>query len=1674
MKNKLTAFALLILCFTSISFAQITINGSGSYATIQAAINAASSGDIIYVSDGTYVITTTITVNKSLTIQGQSEAGTIINANANGASYAFHLNESDITLTNFTILPPLGPGTLGTSTGGGYAIHASKTPSTISNITITNLTVENGNRTGIDLNGVNNAILNNITSKNAAYGNGISLSGVVGASLSNITTGNNAWGGIAVYVSKPSQANRGSNNVTIDATTCTIPEWNKVYVQDEYSLVNTNTTVTGYDYLVKNNFNSSLSGYTLYVDNLTNAVSLALVFKENEFVGSAASSYIQKLSNSQFYVESGMKIQPAVNAAVAGNTINVGAGVFDEDLTLSKTLNLIGSGVGTTTIRGVIGGSGSTIAIAANNVEVSGLTITRLGNNTTDWNDPLLNSAGISIQGTSFTGALIHDNLITGNRTGIDINNSLGHTIRNNRIINNRTGLIFRNQTDNLLVTENEITNNWTVGIVFLDASGGTNSPVQTALNCEFSNNNISGNWYGQIVERQTGGSLPAPGTTNLKNFIKNWLGTSDPTITTANSAEPGYSAQIPVEFGGSATPPVTPQTTILGAASANVIYAPYLSQSTDLDVETTLNRGTYGFQGDLTKLSTNSTTTTIEDVIQVATPGSTIEILPGTYEAFDVTTPNLTLIGNGALINHGSPAITVAANNTTITGFAFDFGTADYAIQVNAGVTGTVVSDCNFNVTNGIDNQSTNPVNAEYNYWGFGGNTSGPTIATNIGGTGSVITEALAGTVDYNPWVGKNSTPLNAATSVAVNTASVTWDWLNFFGPNFAFQLDFDGVAGSLVNTSVATNSAAIPTPLTYNTTYRWFVRSIADPLNTWIGPFTFTTQNIPAPVLTAPANTLTGVPILPTFSWTWSGIGAVTYRLEVSTSNTFATTVIDTTGLNTLSLLMPEYHKLANNITYYWRVTVIQGLNTNVSAISSFKTTPVVSVSPINPINGSAGVYFDPTYFSFQIVNGFTGTLKYLVQYRVNATVPTIAEWAGANTFTLTNLLSELPYPITLLANSKYYWRVVVLNASDEVVSYSGNYYFTTKSGAPTPYLSYPIGGQPVATNSPSFYWYIGTYDLTNITFDLEIATDAAFTLNHQTVTNINGLQYDWGLAPLTPGTTYYWRVTTWYKKGNVLEQHSSTSSYSTFKAMGTGTATTPYLSYPVGGLSIYTTTPTLYWYTGASTDGVVFDVYIKLSSAGGYTQIADNTSNLYFDMSGPLLNPFTLAAGSTYNWYVVATGGNGSVTSGVSSFVVNSSVGTGSVIASWPVGNPYVYSLTPTLYWYMYGSQTGLTKYVIKYSQTNSDLTQGAWTALGGGVDLALSETSYTIPTNLTAGLKYYWAIAGYNGGSLVTSWSTGSFTVSTTTTAVNVYLSTPVGGTTVYTLTPTLYWYATGAISGITSYDITYSNTSNFLGGLPPAFVTTVNTGTDNFYTLPSNAALAGATIYWKVTVNYAGGPSTSTTGSFIIDPGSSNVVPLVGSPINNTELKATAATLSWFTPAQSKAKLSYTVEYSESNNFANSKIASGLSEPQLNISGLKENTTYYWRAKSVDPQGTSSKFSEVALFRTSGKVTGVEEQEIPSQFELSQNYPNPFNPTTVISYALPKNTFVTIKVYDMLGREVKTLVNKENAAGRYSVDWNGDDNFGSKVSTGAYVYRITAGDFVSVKKMILIK
>jgi photosystem II stability/assembly factor-like uncharacterized protein len=99
------------------------------------------------------------------------------------------------------------------------------------------------------------------------------------------------------------------------------------------------------------------------------------------------------------------------------------------------------------------------------------------------------------------------------------------------------------------------------------------------------------------------------------------------------------------------------------------------------------------------------------------------------------------------------------------------------------------------------------------------------------------------------------------------------------------------------------------------------------------------------------------------------------------------------------------------------------------------------------------------------------------------------------------------------------------------------------------------------------------------------------------------------------------------------------------------------------------------------------------------------------------------------------------------------------------------------------------------------------------------------------------------------------------------------------------------------------------------------------------------------------------------------------------------------------------------------------------------------------------------------------VTSVEmsSNSQPAGFGLEQNYPNPFNPNTTINYRLPKNGHVTIKVYDILGNEVKTLVNEYKPAGEYSVNFDA-----GKLSSGMYIYRITAGGYTAAKKMTLIK
>ena len=126
---------------------------------------------------------------------------------------------------------------------------------------------------------------------------------------------------------------------------------------------------------------------------------------------------------------------------------------------------------------------------------------------------------------------------------------------------------------------------------------------------------------------------------------------------------------------------------------------------------------------------------------------------------------------------------------------------------------------------------------------------------------------------------------------------------------------------------------------------------------------------------------------------------------------------------------------------------------------------------------------------------------------------------------------------------------------------------------------------------------------------------------------------------------------------------------------------------------------------------------------------------------------------------------------------------------------------------------------------------------------------------------------------------------------------------------------------------------------------------------------------------------------------------------------------------------------------------------------------------YLLSVAVDMNGniwTGSNGFGTTVFNENG-ISAVSNEAEPLSYELVQNYPNPFNPATTISYKVSQPSFVSLKVYDMLGSEITALVNEEKSAGEYHVDFNA-----SGLSSGIYFFKISAGEFTAVRKMLLLK
>ncbi|MBI3787269.1 MAG: T9SS type A sorting domain-containing protein, partial [Ignavibacteriales bacterium] len=229
--------------------------------------------------------------------------------------------------------------------------------------------------------------------------------------------------------------------------------------------------------------------------------------------------------------------------------------------------------------------------------------------------------------------------------------------------------------------------------------------------------------------------------------------------------------------------------------------------------------------------------------------------------------------------------------------------------------------------------------------------------------------------------------------------------------------------------------------------------------------------------------------------------------------------------------------------------------------------------------------------------------------------------------------------------------------------------------------------------------------------------------------------------------------------------------------------------------------------------------------------------------------------------------------------------------------------------------------------------------------------------------------------------------------------------------------------------------------------------------------------SGTTYFWRVRARNAGAASAfSSVGSFTtITPPS---VPTLLSPAEGATNQPTTLTLIW---RPSFNASTYHLQISTASDFSSTVTdQSGLADTSSTVTGLQKSTLHFWRVRASNAAGASA-FSPTRQF-TTGIATSVEltENGIPTTFYLSQNYPNPFNPSTKFEIHIANLGLVTLKIYNVLGNEIATIMNGDFVPGIYRVTWKADN-----LPSGMYFYRLNVLSrsnerWTATKKLLLIK
>jgi hypothetical protein len=587
-------------------------------------------------------------------------------------------------------------------------------------------------------------------------------------------------------------------------------------------------------------------------------------------------------------------------------------------------------------------------------------------------------------------------------------------------------------------------------------------------------------------------------------------------------------------------------------------------------------------------------------------------------------------------------------------------------------------------------------------------------------------------------------------------------------------------------------------------------------------------------------------------------------------------------------------------------------------------------------------------------------------------------------------------------------------------------------TKTLPSIPILVFPQNGSSDHGKDLNFVWNSA---ILGHKYDLQVSTQSDFA---STLINEVGIT-DTSIAvnDLALNVDYYWRVRTVTDWGRM----SDWSAVWTFKTVGIPPS--PLLSSPENGAIDQPSTLILSWNETAGAETYQIQISTVSNFSSTFTDQNSLTDTSY-QVDG--LDPER-----TYYWRVRAKNSFGDGNwSQVWNFTTRTGIPLPPVLASPEDGT----SDTPTTLTLSWEVSAGAGSYRV---QVSKDINFAS-TVINIG---SISTTSYEA-TNLEHSTTYYWRVNATNASG-TSMWSTiRSFTTIIAIPEVPVLVA-PVNQAEEISTKPLLDWNTADRAE---SYGLQLATDSTFNN-----IVHNITSIDSTSYRI-SDELNAFTVYYWRINANNISGTSDWSAVRRFTTGQAFPVAPSLVSPEPGTT-EVTNTLFLWNAVATATQ---YHIQISESSDFSSPTIDNNaVVNTFYTTLSLVRFTQYYWRVRAISPVGAGD-WSSVWNF-TTGDIVSVEQidNELPTHFALSQNYPNPFNPTTSIRFSLPSEVSVRLEVYNMLGQRIATLIDGASYhAGNYQYTWDGQDDSGNSVSSGMYIYRITAGEYSELKRMILMK